>query len=769
MSRTRDWPVLLAALAALVAPDSYAQMAPTPTTTACPVGTGPYPRDGQPFVMPPELVSANGVLRGTVTLTEEFQRMPTSLSGSVTCQPQLVRVFRGEGLPPAPPAQKPDPNLLDPLPGPTLRARVGDLVQLAFVNKVDSNRFDRNLDIDKCMEVGKDGATYPKAVNDAPPNCLHASSTANIHFHGTHTNPNATGDNVYLQVRPLPRDNQGKLTTTPAAASAGFDEFFARCTQFLRNPLNPWPATWRDVPAPWTDKQTELLKAYEAKNPGQPLWTEDQKRLGSGWPIYYIGAVPFCFALPAYTAATWPPPPGSASPIMGQSPGTHWYHAHKHGSTAINVANGMTGAFIIEGRYDDDLNDFYGKYVLGGGKAWNARSQPVMVLNQLGTGLNLLSAGGPAGPRGVDFVVNGRLRPKVAMQPGEVQLWRIVNTSGRNSIYFMAPEGVEWQQLAQDGVQLADANYRASLNKPFFMAPGNRVDLLVKAPMQATTADILTQNVRARSEVKPTPANPTAADPNPGVSLVTVVVAGDPVRAGGVPAQMPFMPRAPQQPVFLQDISNQELSRNAYGSRKLVFHSKGPTAPAQHTINDVQFDSAGAHIDVLLGAVEEWTVQNTTSSATGPGAIDHPFHIHVNPFQITEFFDPNEYLTDPKTGQLERVLENKTSVPVSRYVTDKSRITDARQCLLDPRDPSTWKPCGPAPQQNLVWWDVFAIPSARDVGGGVVVPGYFKMRSRFVDYAGLYVLHCHILVHEDRGMMFSVEVTRPARTPVAHH
>jgi FtsP/CotA-like multicopper oxidase with cupredoxin domain len=43
------------------------------------------------------------------------------------------------------------------------------------------------------------------------------------------------------------------------------------------------------------------------------------------------------------------------------------------------------------------------------------------------------------------------------------------------------------------------------------------------------------------------------------------------------------------------------------------------------------------------------------------------------------------------------------------------------------------------------------------------------MRSRFVDYPGFYVMHCHILVHEDRGMMFTVEVTRPKPTLVTHH
>ena len=48
------------------------------------------------------------------------------------------------------------------------------------------------------------------------------------------------------------------------------------------------------------------------------------------------------------------------------------------------------------------------------------------------------------------------------------------------------------------------------------------------------------------------------------------------------------------------------------------------------------------------------------------------------------------------------------------------------------------------------------------------IPGYFKMRSRFVDYAGFYVIHCHILAHEDRGMMTVVEVA-PSQSPYSHH
>ena len=69
------------------------------------------------------------------------------------------------------------------------------------------------------------------------------------------------------------------------------------------------------------------------------------------------------------------------------------------------------------------------------------------------------------------------------MAPGEVQMWRIANTSGRSGAYFGGfARGLQWMQLAQDGVQFTHDNYQKSKNLPFLMASGNRVDLLVKAP-----------------------------------------------------------------------------------------------------------------------------------------------------------------------------------------------------------------------------------------------------------------------------------------------
>ena len=79
--------------------------------------------------------------------------------------------------------------------------------------------------------------------------------------------------------------------------------------------------------------------------------------------------------------------------------------------------------------------------------------------------------------------------------------------------------------------------------------------------------------------------------------------------------------------------------------------------------------------------------------------IDHPFHIHINPMWVTRIDVPDE------NGKLHNVL--------------------------------------PQP----MWMDTTWIPR----NGGRVV-----FRSRFDDYVGSWIHHCHILAHEDMGMMQKV-------------
>jgi len=81
-------------------------------------------------------------------------------------------------------------------------------------------------------------------------------------------------------------------------------------------------------------------------------------------------------------------------------------------------------------------------------------------------------------------------------------------------------------------------------------------------------------------------------------------------------------------------------------------------------------------------------------------AVDHPFHIHQNPCWVMRIEVPDA------NGNLVNIL-------------DKPR-----------------------------WQDVIMVPR----NGGRIV-----FRSRFPDYVGTYVNHCHILLHEDNGMMQVIE------------
>jgi FtsP/CotA-like multicopper oxidase with cupredoxin domain len=712
----------------------------------------------QELVRVPELIAKDGKLRRTLIVESDFNRIPFANSD---CSAQMVRIFRGVDAVPPPPAKV--DGVLNPLPGPTLRARVGDLIELTFLNQIDANRFPPGS-IDRgesdpgggCDVNGINGSIYPDAAQDHYPNCFHGSSTANVHFHGTHTNPGSTGDNVFLEIRPSLRtqDQANKPLVTEETVRKPFDEFFDACEVMLqlRKPLRQWPKVWKDLPASWRSEQKRLLQLNDnMPGVGRKLWPVDKKQIEMGaWPQNYVGAYPYCFRLPEYTGeASVSSAGGAHTPhtagagqaeidesldprrplIMGQAPGTHWYHAHKHGSTTINVSNGMTGVFIIEGKeYDDALNREYGA-------GW-ARKQPVIVINQLGGTPKLERGnGGPQPP----FVINGRLSPFIKMRPGEVQLWRIANTGARSGVLFSKPgNGLEWRQLAQDGVQFTDGNYQNSLNKSVLLMPGNRADLLVKAPAAAEGTVI---PVLALNTVDPTRAGTAATIWS--------------VKITGTDAGMKLLTTAPDQPKFLKDIEPKEVK----ATKELVFATEGlgtggGTPSSLHTIDGKQFEGEVGQV-ILLNTVEEWKIIN----ATFPSAarIAHPFHIHINPFQVIEVFEPNATIegTNP-------VIPKYTFLP---------KIDD-RQCQLDPKKPENWKPCVAPPTKELVWWDVFPIPSGATLkdqdGNSINVPGYFRMRSRFVDYTGYYVMHCHILAHEDRGMMTVVEVA-PLQSPYSHH
>jgi FtsP/CotA-like multicopper oxidase with cupredoxin domain len=814
--------LFLAAAIAIVLPASLAAQAPSNSIPCLPF----Y----QPLPPLPIIDSNGGVMKGTLYTVSEQVRMTTRSAGPGStpyCYPQWVRAYRKD----APSSWNPPSSQLgDPTPGPVLRARVGGMVELTFLNTIDSNKFP-NADHGCDQTSGYPGTG---AGADKYPDCFAESVFTNVHYHGTHTNPNTTGDNVFLIINPSPRKNDGTNAPVIQAADvqSSFNDFYTACEAQLKTTTGPkmWPLYWSEIPATTQATLLNNVKAY-----GLPEWYQDNiNAINKGkWPQYYATAYPYCYKLPEYTQTGWPPTTQanmsaahmqgmgsieveeaedpSRPLIMGQAPGTHWYHAHKHGSTTINVLNGMTGVIIIEGKYDDDINAVYGAN-------WT-RTQPIMVINQLGSYPPLQSGQRGAGP-GPDFSVNGRLRPTVTMPGNSVAMWRIANTSSRSGAFFLAPTGISWMQLAQDGVQFNNTNYQGSKNTTFEMAAGNRVDLLVKAPAYVSGGknyyDVLVYNTIDESDRPPAKASA------PALTLLRVVVT-----ANG--PTMNFMPQAPGFPPFLADITPGEVK----GWKEITFASSpNPNrgTPSRQSIDNKLFDgSVGA--SVTLNKVEEWKLINATYPPATGNQISHPFHIHINPFQIFEFFDPNATISSaagpgtvaigegsetnglatvtgvnttftktfvvgdflwPNSAQPAQVvaIASDTSLTVSwgigagavasttyssaipLYTINQSTKRPG-QCYLNPTDNTTWHPCtNNVPQTNAIWWDVFPIPSGNiffaNATTSYPIPGYFKMRSRFVDYFGDYVMHCHILAHEDRGMMTVVRVT-PLQAPYSHH
>jgi FtsP/CotA-like multicopper oxidase with cupredoxin domain len=136
-----------------------------------------------------------------------------------------------------------------------------------------------------------------------------------------------------------------------------------------------------------------------------------------------------------------------------------------------------------------------------------------------------------------------------------------------------------------------------------------------------------------------------------------------------------------------------------------------------------EFDPNVVNECVEVDTAEEWTYENYSG-------VGHPCHIHLNPFFVTDFFDPN----DPPNPDSPHGQNMKYNDPVG------------------------------------LWQDTIIVPAAKTVSG-VTTPGKVTFRHRFAGITGTFVMHCHILGHEDRGFMHVVQVHakgQPCSPPCPH-
>ncbi|NBQ44281.1 MAG: multicopper oxidase family protein, partial [Mycobacteriaceae bacterium] len=269
-----------------------------------------------------------------------------------------------------------------------------------------------------------------------------------------------------------------------------------------------------------------------------------------------------------------------------QYAGTYWYHPHWHMNVDYQTYDGMAGALIVRGSIDE-LPGIAG------------RRERTMVFQrmQLGDDGRVVPIQLADETKAQTFI-NGQLRPVIDIRPGEVQRWRIVNAQS-DDFLRLAIDGQYFSLIGVDGTP--ERSPRAT--SIMLIPPGGRRTVLVRG---AATGDHALRTLEWGT----------------GFQYVAPAVLAT-VRTMGAPTGPQPLPRV------LSDMP--DLRQAQVAARRTVEFSEDLAAPEnpRFLINGKTYDQWGTSdmFTMKRGTVEEWTLTNTSNEW-------HPFHIHVNPFQV---------------------------------------------------------------------------------------------------------------------------------------
>ncbi|MDJ0630245.1 MAG: multicopper oxidase family protein [Rhodobacter sp.] len=471
--------------------------------------------------------------------------------------------------------------------------------------------------------------------------------------------------------------------------------------------------------------------------------------------------------------------------------GTFWYHPHLHGSTALQVASGMAGALIVRGdrvpvrtedgdlepgdidvllqnaegrRYPEQIvvlqqipyacRDAQGDIKTNDNGTWRCDPGDVGAIENY----DLFGPGGIWQGSGRYVSINGQVVPTLAGDPrnplraNEVTRWRMISAGLRESMkpaFYRARRSDIEAVRAQGYSAVTEAEHEAFIDATcdrsrkltqFSMAtdgltrprlqkqddtvlhPGYRDDLLMVFPEPGVYC-LIDETLAAEETVS------TAAK---GRELLAYVLVARGPTGGGRPADV--IARNLSQGAFraLPGERNREMRdevlaalADGFDLGHFVWHETmegmtglpvetvgfsfdvGPSIGTLDENNNVvkprQYKPDRIDHELVLDTAGEWRL---SSEAGG-----HPFHIHVNPFQVISVVDPSGV-----------------------EVSGAEQIGNSPYAGLQ----GTWKDTIFVAQDHVI-----------------------TVRSRYERYIGDFVLHCHILDHEDLGMMQNVRIVLP--------
>lgn len=316
-----------------------------------------------------------------------------------------------------------------------------------------------------------------------------------------------------------------------------------------------------------------------------------------------------------------------------QAPGLEWYHSHMHTLAYEQVSAGLSGLIVVEG-----LEKLLPKPLQNITKqAFAMRDFP--------------PTSNPNVP--IYRTVNGKVNPDISITSGETQLWRFANI-GAEPFYKVGLPGYKFHVISEDG----DPVWKVWDNDTLLLPSGKRLEVLVTALFQGNSS---------------VPLNSLAYYPYPEIKIATVNVQDN--------QQEPIKATIPTNLIQKKDLNLRSIANN----RTLTFASD--EEENRFMIDNKTFDPNRIDQTVKLGTMEQWTLINNDED-------EHPFHIHVNDFQV---------------------------------VSVNGKPYDAHGLQ-----------------------DTVLIPSH----------GQLAIRIPFDDFVGKSVYHCHIMFHEDHGMMGAFEIVK---------
>lgn len=398
-------------------------------------------------------------------------------------------------------------------------------------------------------------------------------------------------------------------------------------------------------------------------------------------------------------------------------PGTHWYHPHLHHSVAAQAGGGAHGLLIVRDpphtlppEVQDaqelplvlslvDLPALMRLESFSGGKLWRNSNQPKRRYR-------------PDDDTEIEsrVLVNGELEPTKQIAGGMWYRMRLLYASVEMTMEIYDGPGsaeCEYQLIAKDGVYLMEMPRHLPAQKQakpgtFHMAPGNRADIMMKCncPPGILGCEL---NLAWRGRlVRP-------ADGAGGGTIHIDATDYDEVSAYGawgmfkaVKAQGTLLKlqvsgsfhQAPPIPNFI-------VIRPCYLVDLRKLHPRDIDPDAKKTLDMTVNDNGQFHLDwspdtngngIWAGGrrpLNRWPMKTgKVYELRLLGADGHPFHLHTNPYQIIEL-EGQDHWTQPGD-----------------------------------------------------WHDVL-MP---------YISEWAKVRFVAEKWAGVYVIHCHILEHEDAGM-----------------